>query len=375
MRILHLGKFWSKEGGIERHVFELCNGLSQKNIEVINIVNTHHKYEKIEYGKHLSVYKVPYAFRFFGSYINPNILLLCKKLHSENPFDIIHIHLPEPMSHLTTLLIGRNIPIVVTWHSDIIRQRTLFRLYRPFLIQLIKKASKIVASSRLHFENSEILSKYAKANQKQIIPYGFDGDRFDLGKCSDEKISELKDGRKNIIFALGRHVKYKGFNNLILAMKNFDGFLYLGGQGPETKKLKKLAEDISVSHKIHFANYIEEKELVNYYHACDIFALPSIGKNEAFGIVQVEAMYCKKPVVSCFLGNAVNEVNKHMETGLVVKPNAPDNLLEALNYLIANENLRIQFGRNGFEKVSKDHSLETMITEHIELYSTLLDQS
>ena len=147
-----------------------------------------------------------------------------QKLHSENPFDIIHIHLPEPMSHLTTLLIGRNIPIVVTWHSDIIRQRTLFRLYRPFLIQLTKKASKIVASSRLHFENSEILSKYAKANQKQIIPYGFDGDRFDLGKCSDEKISELKDGRKNIIFALGRHVKYKGFNNLILAMKNFDGF-------------------------------------------------------------------------------------------------------------------------------------------------------
>ena len=79
--------------------------------------------------------------------------------------------------------------------------------------------------------------------------------------------------------------------------------------------------------------------------------------------------------MSCFLGNAVNEVNKHMETGLVVKPNAPDNLSEALNYLIANENLRIQFGRNGFEKVSKDHSLETMITEHIELYSTLLDQS
>ena len=99
--------------------------------------------------------------------------------------------------------------------------------------------------------------------------------------------------------------------------------LVLGGQGPLTEELRRAAAEAGVAPAFDFAGRIPDVDLPAYYHASDVYCLPSVERAEAFGIVQVEAMASGRPVVCCELGNGVTWVNQDGVTGLVVPPADP----------------------------------------------------
>jgi len=186
-----------------------------------------------------------------------------------------------------------------------------------------------------------------------------------------DKIIEIKKqiGSPIVLF-VGRLVYYKGVEYLIRAFKNINAQLVLVGSGPLENDLKHLAKDLEIEERVHFLNNIPDADLKAFYHACDIFVLPSIEKTECFGLVQLEAMACGKPVISTNLPTGVPWINQHKKTGLVVPPKDVEALHQAIVFLLENEKLRNEYGKNGQERV-KEFTIDLMVEKINNLYLSL----
>jgi len=123
--------------------------------------------------------------------------------------------------------------------------------------------------------------------------------------------------------------------------------------------------------KVFLMGEVSRDDLLAYLHACSVFCLPSITRNEAFGIVQLEAMACSRPVVSTRLDTGVNYINLDRETGLVVPPQDSGKLRDALNELLSNPELRKKLGRQGRERVKREFTKEKMAVRTFDLYQNL----
>jgi rhamnosyl/mannosyltransferase len=207
------------------------------------------------------------------------------------------------------------------------------------------------------------------------VPYGIDFTPFETAAATAAGV-ELKraSGRRLVIFAIGRHVYYKGFEFLVRAMRDVrdDATLVLGGTGPLSEPLKELASSLGLAGRIVFPGRIADDALPAYYHAADVFCLPSVEQSEAFGLVQIEAMACRKPVISCELGNGVSYVNRDGVTGLVVPPADPHALAIALNRLLDDGALRGRMGEAGYVRAKSEFTIEAMTRGMLSVYQAVL---
>jgi rhamnosyl/mannosyltransferase len=210
-----------------------------------------------------------------------------------------------------------------------------------------------------------------------VIPYGRDFNDLTLTSVTTAVCADLKTKAKSvstsgrIIFALGRHVYYKGFDVLIEAMQYIDAQFILGGEGPLKAELQQQAERLGVAHKVTFTGSIPEAKLAAYFNACDVFCLPSVEQSEAFGLVQLEAMACGKPVVCTQLNNGVNVVNQAGITGLAVPVRNATALAAALNTLLNDDALRSKLGQQAKAHAISGYSLTAMSNSHVALYGSL----
>jgi glycosyltransferase involved in cell wall biosynthesis len=202
-----------------------------------------------------------------------------------------------------------------------------------------------------------------------VVPYGIDLERF---APSAQMASHAPALRRvygpSIILFIGRFRYYKGLHVLIEAMKRVDGKLLLIGSGPMEKDLQIQVGADRLDQKVFFLGNLSDQDVIAHLEVGDVFVLPSILRSEAFGIVQLEAMACRKAVISTELGTGTSFVNQHQKTGLVVPPNDVAALAQAINYLLANPRLRDEYGRAGQERVERYFSKERMIDSIIAVY-------
>jgi glycosyltransferase involved in cell wall biosynthesis len=175
-----------------------------------------------------------------------------------------------------------------------------------------------------------------------------------------------------LIISVGRLGYYKGFEYLIRAMAKVRGKLLIIGDGPLRRKLCDLTNELGLGEKVIFAGEIQNEEMTPYYHAADVFALASIARTEAFGIVQIEAMAAGTPVVNTALDSGVPSVSLHEQTGLTVPPGDPDALAAALNRLLDNEALRHSLGAAARLRARAEFALETMLSRTMSLYESVM---
>jgi rhamnosyl/mannosyltransferase len=370
MKALHFGRFYDENfGGLERHVALLLRGLS-RSMQVDNLVANDRFSAEVVPVEGYRVFKAPSLGLFAGMAVCPTMPWWARRLHRRERYDIVHLHFPDPMSHLAAMVLPKDVRLVISWHSDIVRQQNLFKLYRPLLDRIITRADAIIAATPRHFSSSTQLGR-ADPARLHVVPYGIDFTPFEESSAvaAGEKLRARHPGRK-IIFAVGRHVYYKGFEYLIRAMKAVreEALLILGGTGPLSATLHKLVAAEGLENRVVFAGRIPDEELPAYYHAAEVYCLPSVEPSEAFGLVQVEAMACGKPVVCCELGNGVSYVNQHEVTGLVVPPRDPPALASAINRLLDNGALRQKMGETGRARAKDEFTLERMWRETLAVY-------
>jgi rhamnosyl/mannosyltransferase len=225
--------------------------------------------------------------------------------------DLVHFHHPNPTAVLSYFASGRRGPLVVTYHSDIVRQRVLGALASPLIHAFLARADAIIATSPQYLASSPVLRRHEE--RCHVIPFG-----VEMGEMADVDPADVAAIRsrhgERIVLAAGRLVYYKGFEYLVRAMHTVPGRLLIAGDGPLREELRRVAIDAGVADRVTLLGAVPD--LRPYYHAADVFAFPSVARSEAYGIVQMEAMACGLPVVNTALDTGVPFVSPDGVTGI-----------------------------------------------------------
>jgi rhamnosyl/mannosyltransferase len=370
LNVLHLGKY-DAVGGIERHVQGLLTGLlASGRVAPVNLVAADRARTDMHARHGYPTHRAACFGNLFSVALSPRLPLLARELDRQHRFDVVHLHFPDPLGMLTASLLPRRVRRVVAWHSDVVRQRAALAIYQPLLDRFMRQVDMVIAATPRHFSGSTQIPEWLPPDRRRVIPYGFDPGVLapsPRGEALRADLLAQKSGR-TAVFALGRHVYYKGFEVLIDAMRAFDAVLWLGGDGPLTDRFRERIAAQGLQDRVRLTGRIADEELFAYYAACDIFCLPSVAPSEAFGLVQLEAMSMARPVVSCALGTGVDWVNQHGETGLVVPPSDAAALAQAMQTLARDPALRARLGEAGRRRVHEVFSMRQMIEQTLDVY-------
>lgn len=365
LRVLHVGKFYPPhKGGMESHLHALCGQLRGR-VDVEVVVSSDDRRTTEEVVDSVKVTRVGTLFDLAAAPVCPETVRRIRQSRA----DIVHIHLPHPTAILAYLASGHRGRLVLTYHSDIIRQKVLSKLFWPVLRRAMQRADAVIVASPNYVESSPILRKFK--GKCQVIPFGIPLEQFDRVNLEEVAKIRQKFGPR-IVLGVGRLIYYKGFEHLVRAMREVDGHLLIVGEGPLRGALELEAEKAGVGARVTFLGNVED--VVPYYHAADAFALSSVARSEAFGIVQLEAMACRKPVVNTWLDSGVTFVSVDGVTGLTVPPEDAGALAGALNRLMGDAALSAEYGRAARLRVESEFSLEVMTRRTLQLYQEVMSR-
>lgn len=366
--ILQLGKFYPIKGGVEKVAYDLMTGLSTNEIHCDMLCAT-------VAGKGKTIRLNPYAQlmechswgKAAATMIAPSMITTLRKVCPS--YDIVHVHHPDPMAALALALSGYKGKVVLHWHSDIQKQKYLLKLYRPLQDWLLRRADLIVGTSPVYLDESPFLKK---VKQKTVcLPIG-----VPPILPEPEAVDKLRKqyGEKKIVFSLGRLVAYKGFTHLVEAARFLkdDYVILIGGTGALKQALSQQIKRLGLENKVVLLGRIPENELPTYFGACKVFCLPSVQKTEAFGIVQIEAMSCGKPVVATRIPQSgVPWVNKHGVSGLNVMPGNAGELARAIQDIADNESVYDKYSTAAKNRYWDIFTNEHMIDKCKRIYNNL----
>lgn len=372
MKVLQIGKFYPIRGGVEKVMYDLMLGLSDRQIscDMLCATTEDHPGGTLILGSYARVLAKRTQIKLAATMISTAMISTMRKI--ANRYDIVHIHHPDPMASLALLLSGFKGKVVLHWHSDILKQKTLLKLYGPLQRWLIRRADVIVGTSPVYVRCSPFLRKVQ--DKLDYIPIGIQS--LPADKQQVDKIRQCYKG-KFLIFSLGRLVSYKGYAYLIQAAQHLDERfqIIIGGKGPLETDLAQLIIDCGVQNRVELLGYIADEALPAYYEACDLFCLSSVMKTEAFAIVQLEAMSCGKPVISTQIPESgVSWVNAHGESGWVVPVQNARALADAMQGIMENNDQYAQLSRGALERYTGNFTRDHMVDKCLEIYNRVLNE-
>lgn len=302
---------------------------------------------------------------YFSCPLSLSFIRLFRKMAREA--DVVHIHVPFPLADAALLLSGFKGRVVVSWHSDVVKQKKLMTFYKPFMMKLLKRADCIITATKGHIDGSDYLPDFRR--KCKIVPYGITPEDYLSIERSPILTNRICDKKNVKVFFTGRLVYYKGVDILLKAFTMIENCeLFIAGTGEMEQELKDFAKRHNIEKKVHFLGFLPDNELKQAYADSDIFVLPSVAKSEAFGIVQLEAMVYGKPIINTKLPSGVPYVSVHGKTGLTVPPFDAKALAEAINTLAADAKMRENFGKAAAERVMTEFNEKNVIRK---LYGVL----
>jgi rhamnosyl/mannosyltransferase len=373
--VLHVGKFVPPPyAGVEAHVDQLLRVL-QPTVPCALVAAASPNRGADLPAPPYKVLLAPNWGRFASATISPQVLTLARRKWRAGRVRLLHVHAPNPWGDLLACQAPRTIPVVLSWHSDIVRQRRLLRFYRPIQAAAARRADCVVVPTPMHYEGSRQLQHLVPACRVAVVPYGIDVEALDNSACDpvfSERLRQWADGRP-IVATVGRHVYYKGYEYLLQSLQRWrqPAVLVMVGTGVLTDTLKAMARELGVENRVWFAGELPRPEMVEVLRQSALFTLPSVEPAEAFGIASAEAMALGRPTVVCRLGTGVDYLNRDGETSLLVPPRDVDALARAIDTLLADGALRAKMGAAAREWVRSTFSLAAMRDAMLAVYRSL----
>jgi rhamnosyl/mannosyltransferase len=368
MVVLHVCKssMPTNYGGIESFIDTLCKADSKLGVK--NIVLTYNEAplkQPIEMNGY-TVYQTKQIFFIASTGFSLSAFGKFKELAIKS--DIIHYHFPNPFADILHFVCPPNKPSIVTYHSDIVKQKYLLHIYKLLKHQFLKSVDHIVATSPNYFVTSSLLQKYSA--KVTVIPIGIDHRSFK--KVDPGRLNYWKSRFKKPFFLfVGAMRYYKGLHIALDAIAGTDIQIAIAGVGEIEKALKVQATSLQLNN-VHFLGSVDFNDKLALLNLCYGFIFPSNLRSEAFGISMLEAAAVGKPIISCEIGTGTTFVNSANETGLVINPGTPSELKKAMYYLLDNPKIAAQMGKNAKKRSLELFTADQQARSYFELYKCLL---
>lgn len=367
MRIAQVTKYFHPHhGGIESNVLGISRGMVEKGNEVLVFTSNIPRSARKETFQGIEIHRANSLFTIFNSPFSPGILLGLLG----RDYDLIHVHFPDPFNSVFAWFASKikGKPLVITYHSDIIKDRFYHLPFRLLfgLVEnrILEHASRIIATTQAYADGSRALRRFQ--NKIVIIPNFVNAEEFNPGIDGSTVRERYGIAKENVVLFFGRLVPYKGVEYLIDAFKGIkkDSMLVIAGRGPLKEKLMKRARGIPNARFI----VPDDDEIPAIYSCCDIFVLPSVTRQEAFGITLIEAMATGKPVITTNMSGMPSVV---ADTGLLVKPKDPKDLRKAILKLLSDKKLCKELGDGARKRVEEEFTLTVVVEKTARLYNEI----
>jgi glycosyltransferase involved in cell wall biosynthesis len=384
--ILHLGKFYPPApGGIETHLRTLALSQAMLGAKVSVLCVNHADVDGNdatwrwfratptieEFDGPVRILRIGKVSSLARWDVCPILLRELRRLLGLKP-DVIHLQTPNPTMLLALAAVGCRAPIVVTHHSDIVRQRLLKYALAPFERLIYSRAGCILSDSPLYLGGSAVLARYRE--KVVTLPLGIDLNPYlDPSAAALRHARELREAHGQPLWLMvGRLIYYKGIEVALKALRSAPGRLLIVGTGPLQESLKRLAGSLGVADRVHWQGHTDPETLTGAFMAATALWFPSVARSEAFGLVQVEAMASGCPVINTAIPHSgVSWVSPHEESGLTVPVGDPDALAAAALRLWREPDLRERLGQQGRRRAISSFSQECMAQRSLEIYRSL----
>lgn len=369
MNVLHFYKTYFPDtvGGVEQVINQLAISTAPLGVQsrVLTLTKDKDAETVLEIDGH-QVHRCRQLFEVASTPFSLAVISEFKRLAAQA--DIIHYHFPYPFTDLLHFICQVDKPTVVSYHSDIVKQKQLMKLYRPLKKRFLNSVDHIVAASPNYLSSSKVLADYQ--DKSSVIPYGLNAASYPQPCPQKQQYWRERLGEKFFLF-VGMARYYKGLHILVEAAQHSDYPIVILGAGPMEASLKAQASALNIRN-IHFLGFLDHADKIALLHLCYAFVFPSHLRSEAFGISLLEAAMCAKPLISCEIGSGTTYINQQDVTGLVIPPSDPQALRQAMDLLWADPELAQRYGEQARQRFQAIFTADKMAASYVELYQRLV---
>ncbi|SCB13348.1 glycosyltransferase family 4 protein [Rhizobium lusitanum] len=366
MRVLHFFKtYWPDTfGGVERTIHAIAKGTAIYGVEsdVLSLSKKPSEHS-VEFDGHMA-HKARLDFEFASTGFSREVFGRFRELSSRA--DIVHYHFPWPVMDIVHLAAHTDKPTVVTYHSDIVKQKVLLQFYKPLMSRFLKSVDRIVATSPNYLASSDVLKRFE--SKTTVISLGLD--EADYPRADEATRARWRNRFPDrFLLFVGVLRYYKGVHILLEAARRNGLSVVVVGSGPMEAELKQSAEQ--GVHNVHFVGALPDPDKIALLELCEALVFPSPLRSEAFGLSLVEAAMFGKPMISCEIGTGTSFVNLNNETGFVVPPNDIDALSDAMKRIWQDREKTIAMGAAARDRYLSHFTAEKMCLAYYGLYREL----
>jgi len=372
-------------GGVQLNTHQLAKNLWSLGHEVVVLTSkwgrwelpSHEELEGVPvYRTYFNVFKGSLRSLFAFSICLPTALLRTILIFRHFKPDIVNVHFIGANAFYIYLL--RTIfdfPLIVTLcgmeppspSSVLCRygyKPLEARIMNWLSLRILKKADLVTAVSQ-SLLNSALEQSKLDAEKFLKIPVGVDMQHFS---------SIIKTSGNKYLLGLGRLGFEKGFDILIRSLSLLNEecgstHLIIAGDGPERTNLENLVKELGLQSRVKFFGMVDKKRVNELLSNCRFLVVPS--RREGFGVVNIEAMASQKPVIGSRVGG-IPEIIRHGQTGLLVKPEDPEDLARAMQYLISNPEIAERMGKKGRRLVEKHFTWKAIAQKYVRSYDNII---
>jgi rhamnosyl/mannosyltransferase len=371
MKVLHVYRtyFPDTQGGLEEVIRQICRNTLAEGVESRVFTLSPQAGHSVVLREEADVYRYHRTFEVASCGVSVTALAGFKRLVAWA--DIVHYHFPWPFADMLHVLAAVKKPSVLTYHSDVIRQKKLLMLYGPLMRHFLKQIHCIVATSDNYVASSGQLQDFK--NKVEIIPIGLDDNSYLQPTEAALAAARARCGEGFFLF-IGVLRYYKGLHILLEAIQNTDLQVVIVGMGPIEDELRGQAEQLGLNN-VQFLGYVGDEEKIALIQLAKAIVFPSHLRSEAFGVTLVEGALFGKPLISAEIGTGTSYVNVHNETGFVVPPADPEQLRLAMLRLHEDGLLARQLGSAARQRYERLLTGQKMGQSYARLYRRILGLS
>jgi glycosyltransferase involved in cell wall biosynthesis len=370
MRVLHVYKTYYPDtlGGVEQVLFQLTSALADQGVDNRLFVLSPDARPSVIERPEASIIRCQYTLQMASTPVSWRALSAFRA--QLQWADVVHYQFPWPFADLLHFMSGAPRPSVVTYQSDVVRQKLLLEAYRPLMLRFLTSVGRVVTTSPNYLATSPVLS--ALRRSVEVIPNGLNAGS--QSKASAEKLAHwrqrLGDG---FFFFVGVLRYYKGLHTLVEAARHVNRSIVIAGDGPEYRALAAQAATLGVGH-VKFIGEVSEEDKSALFQLALAFVFPSHVRSEAFGMSLVEAASYGLPMVSCEIGTGTTFINLHGETGFSVPPEDSVALAGAMGRLLSEPAEVLRMGQAARLRYEQFFTADEMASRYLALYSEIAGQ-